>query len=359
MLDLTAVSQQLLSIICQQTWPLPAEIQLPDLTVSLQPLAGDASRKQFYRLRIANQTLILVKLPTDGKGSEEIFIGADLTHANQANYFIAVVKLIADKLPNTPAIFAADETAGLVLMADLGDVVLGYLLADCGMSETAVFVYEQMLAWISHLQQLQEQLPMAALPQKRLFEQQALQLELQEFLDSAICRGNLANLPSEQYSQFQALFVKLAADIVQQPVALIHRDLQSHNIMILDKRPFVIDTQDMCLGPATYDLASLLYDPNAQLSQEAIISLTNQFWEKQRFGTPLAVLSYEAFTRFLQLTALQRVAKAAGRYATLTFIRQKPQYATNFAFACRAMKRLLPQLSNQRTLANLIAKHLS
>jgi len=41
----------------------------------------------------------------------------------------------------------------------------------------------------------------------------------------------------------------------------MHRDFQSKNLMIKNEQIFVIDFQGARLGPPSYDLASLLFDP--------------------------------------------------------------------------------------------------
>ena len=49
---------------------------------------------------------------------------------------------------------------------------------------------------------------------------------------------------------------------------LVHRDLQSQNVMIRDGEPFLIDFQGMRFGSPFYDLGSLLCDPYVDFSDE-------------------------------------------------------------------------------------------
>ena len=48
----------------------------------------------------------------------------------------------------------------------------------------------------------------------------------------------------------------------------MHRDFQSRNIMLSAGTPYFIDFQGGRMGPLQYDLASLLIDPYAALSQD-------------------------------------------------------------------------------------------
>ena len=53
----------------------------------------------------------------------------------------------------------------------------------------------------------------------------------------------------------------LAQHIYEASRSLVHRDLQSQNVMIRDGEPFLIDFQGMRFGSPFYDLGSLFCDP--------------------------------------------------------------------------------------------------
>src|SRR5438128_1194082 len=56
------------------------------------------------------------------------------------------------------------------------------------------------------------------------------------------------------------IFRKLTDKIQQHPYVLCHRDYHGQNIHILNNTLFIIDYQDLRMGPDTYDMASLLRD---------------------------------------------------------------------------------------------------
>ena len=58
---------------------------------------------------------------------------------------------------------------------------------------------------------------------------------------------------------------------------LIHRDLQSQNILIRENRPAFIDFQGMRQGSLFYDLASLLYDPYVRFREEERMDLLRHY----------------------------------------------------------------------------------
>ena len=52
----------------------------------------------------------------------------------------------------------------------------------------------------------------------------------------------------------------IADELAGEPRVLCHRDYHSRNLMLHDRRLYIIDFQDARMGPDTYDLASLLRD---------------------------------------------------------------------------------------------------
>ena len=99
----------------------------------------------------------------------------------------------------------------------------------------------------------------------------------------------------------------VAAELARQRPVLLHRDFQSSNVLFRPDGSFAfIDYQGMRLGPAAYDLASLLYDPYAPLG------------EKER-----AELSRRYQVEKLACGAVQRLVQALGAFGRLAAIGHK------------------------------------
>lgn len=75
-------------------------------------------------------------------------------------------------------------------------------------------------------------------------------------------------LPARKRTQIKAELDAQAKRLARLPRVLLHRDLQSTNIIFHDRIPHFIDFQGMRLGPAAYDVASLLADPYMHLDAE-------------------------------------------------------------------------------------------
>ncbi len=118
----------------------------------------------------------------------------------------------------------------------------------------------------------------------------------------------------------------VAARLDREPQALVHRDFQSTNILWKNDAFSFIDFQGMRLGPAAYDLASLLYDPYVKLSESERRALAALYG--QAAGRP-------DIPDVLPFAAVQRLVQALGAYGRLKSVGQ-PQFE----------KHILPALEN-------------
>jgi aminoglycoside/choline kinase family phosphotransferase len=123
---------------------------------------------------------------------------------------------------------------------------------------------------------------------------------------------------------------------------LIHRDYQSQNLKIHLGRICVIDFQGARLGPAQYDLASLLLDPYADLPQPLRNELFDYYVEQ------FAARTREPRGRFVELyplVAAHRLMQALGAYAFLGLRRGRPAFLAHIPAALRQLDQTLAPLA--------------
>ena len=115
---------------------------------------------------------------------------------------------------------------------------------------------------------------------------------------------------------------------------LVHRDFQSQNIILHDSKAWLIDFQGLRLGRQEYDLASLLYDPyldHSEEEQEKLLAL----WEDIAEERPVPEL--------LRDCATQRLMQALGAYANILHEQHIDWYAQHIPIGARL---LLSQVEN-------------
>ena len=124
----------------------------------------------------------------------------------------------------------------------------------------------------------------------------------------------------------EAELEKVAAILDKEPKALVHRDFQSTNILWKNGEFSFIDFQGMRIGPAAYDLASLVYDPYVAFTADGRRALVALYAKK--CGRP-------EIERVLPFAAVQRLVQCLGAYGRLASVGQ-PQFS----------KWVLPALQN-------------
>ncbi len=128
--------------------------------------------------------------------------------------------------------------------------------------------------------------------------------------------------------EVEAELLSVAERLDAEPRALVHRDFQSTNILWKNGVFSIIDFQGMRLGPAAYDLASLLYDPYVKLTAGERRALAGLYGKKVGRPEILDVLPF---------AAAQRLVQALGAFGRLASVGQ-PQFG---AFVLPALENLL------------------
>jgi aminoglycoside/choline kinase family phosphotransferase/choline kinase len=120
----------------------------------------------------------------------------------------------------------------------------------------------------------------------------------------------------------------LVRRLLETPPVLVHRDLQSQNVMIRKGEPFLIDFQGMRFGSPFYDLGSLLYDPYVDLREEEREILLRYYFDRSR-----SALGLEEFRELFLLASTQRLMQALGAFSFLGLEQGKPHFLAHLPTA--------------------------
>ena len=138
--------------------------------------------------------------------------------------------------------------------------------------------------------------------------------EWERNLFAKYCLG--ANFQMEMPAAVRTELEQVAEVLESEPTALVHRDFQSTNVLWKGDALTFIDFQGMRLGPAAYDLASLVYDPYVKLSDGARRALVALYAKEA---------GREEFVKVLPFAAVQRLSQCLGAYGRLASVGQ-PQF---------------------------------
>jgi len=218
-----------------------------------------------------------------------------------------------------PAIQGHDPERRLILMEDLGNTDL-YALRDAPWPARRG-LYEKTLALAAK---------MHAFPPDRLptglrlmpgFDANLYRRERGYFREHCVRNACRVDLTADEDEALEEELSALAGRLLSTPSVLIHRDLQSQNVMIRDGEPILIDFQGMRPGSPFYDLGSLLCDPYVAFPEGERESLLLHYQGISGFP-----YTWKAFRELFLLASAQRLMQALGAYGFLGLKRAKPHF---------------------------------
>jgi aminoglycoside/choline kinase family phosphotransferase len=293
-------------------------------------IQGDASTRSYERLTRDGATYIFMNAPKrpDGPAVRNGKPYSAIAHlAENVTPFIAMAHALRGRGFSAPAIFAADREAGLLVIEDLGEE----LFVEGDPPAPIEARYE---AATDLLAELHGDAPPAVVPvepgvdyQLPHYDMEAFLIEAELLLDWYLPKlgVKINDIKRNAFrSHWQELLLPLTSGV--QTWAL--RDFHSPNLLWLPEREGVarvglLDFQDAVMGPAAYDLASLLQDARVDVPEMMEIALLSRYVRaRMRKG------SFEAsdFARGYATLAVQRASKILGIFARLERRDRKPQY---------------------------------
>jgi aminoglycoside/choline kinase family phosphotransferase len=157
---------------------------------------------------------------------------------------------------------------------------------------------------------------------------EAFLVEAELILDWYLPRLNLA-LSADDRAEFQELWREALQPAIDQPPTWVLRDYHSPNLLWLPARSEVarlgvLDFQDAVMGPAAYDLASLLQDARVDVAEPIEVALLSRYVRRRRANE--AGFDASTFIKLYVTLAAQRNSKILGIFARLDMRDGKPQY---------------------------------
>jgi aminoglycoside/choline kinase family phosphotransferase len=333
--------------------PFPATFQ------TLLALPGDASNRRYFRIQLSNapsSSVILMQLaePEGFKQSEEAVSGA--THSIAELPFINIHTHLARAGVSVPKLYYYDQSAGLLYLEDFGDLTLS---DACAQASAADLEARYRLA-IDVLVRMQVRATSPADPGclafHRSFDVALLMWEFDHFLEYGIAARQPTSMDGGDEAAIRNEFRTIAEFLAGQPRVFVHRDYHSRNLMAAGERLGVIDFQDALMGPATYDLASLLRDAYIALD-ESLIDRLIDYYLNQLQGERLFWTNREAFRRVFDFTSIQRNLKAAGRFVYIDRVKGNPKFLADIPRTLGYVKRNLSKYPELFRLRNLMSPY--
>jgi tRNA threonylcarbamoyl adenosine modification protein YjeE len=296
-----------------------------------QRMAGDASTRSYARLFRGEDSFILMNSPRRPDGPA-IYRGnsysAAVHLAEDVKPFVAIANGLRAHGFSAPSIRHADLEEGFLITEDFGSA--GFIEGNPPSPIAERYQAAADMLAALHRQNLPETLPLTprASYQIPVFDTDAMLVEIGLMVEWYLPdRG--VHLTENARAQFVAMWRDLLDRALAGDRTWVLRDFHSPNLIWLDDRHDVakvglIDFQDAVIGPAAYDLVSLLQDARIDVPEQIELALLTRYIKARRAAD--AAFDPARFAELYAIMSAQRNTRLLGTFARLNRRDGKPQY---------------------------------
>ncbi len=196
---------------------------------NIQELRQEASDRKYYRIKADNFSYVLAD---------------NFDKTDQSANFLYASKILKNSSVNVPEVLAFSEDLRFLLLQDLGDKSL-----DTDNEYKDQKILEMALEQLSKIYFSDQDVLRSA-------TKESLLLQTNSFID--FCKEN--KLSNDELKALENLRINLAQNLLNQQFIPTHNDFERRNLMMFEENLFVIDFQDLNMGPIGIDLASIMYE---------------------------------------------------------------------------------------------------
>jgi len=227
------------------------------------------------------------------------------------NCYAAIAEFLRGIDVTVPAVIRRDPAAHFILMEDLGETDLWSLRNEPW--ENRRDLYRETLALANKLHAFAlDDFPFDTIPLMEAFGPALYRWERDYFRENFVEGFCRIEMDADEAEKRERELAALARRIQHATQTLVHRDLQSRNVMIRRGSPVLIDFQGMRPGSPFYDLGSLLYDPYVCFSSEERQELLAHYYVLSD-----RVLEWQRFRKAFYEASVQRLMQALGAFGFL------------------------------------------
>ena len=209
---------------------------------NIKELRQEASDRKYYRIKTENISYVL----TD-----------NFDKTDQSANFLYASKILKNSSVNVPEVLAFSEDLRFVLLQDLGDESL-----DINDEYNDEKILEMALEQLSKIYFSDQDV-------LKSVTKESLLLQTNSFMD--FCREKKCS--NDEIKSLENLRNELVHNLLNQQFIPSHNDFERRNLMMFEGKLFVIDFQDLNMGPIGIDLASIMYEHSYEYPKALIDNL--------------------------------------------------------------------------------------
>jgi hypothetical protein len=270
-------------------------------------LTPDASTREYFRIPWTKGTAVAAVYP-------EPFDA--LVHP-----YLDVTRLFLDCDLPVPEVLDVDGSAGIIVQEDLGSRQLCQVFEEVSEEEREDLL-EQAVDIIARIQAAtRKAFERDSIASRLAFDEAKLSWEFNFFFEHYFGSYRKETLTHGQAAELKAELNDIAAELAGVSRVLCHRDYHTANLM-LDRhgKVRIVDHQDARMGPASYDLVSLLLDRQPGPPSLAEVRAHRLFFLDTRRRYGLEAVDPDDLSREFRLMTIQRGLKAVGTFSCQTAV---------------------------------------
>jgi N-acetylmuramate 1-kinase len=277
-------------------------------TAKVSPLADDCSFRRYFRVARGAEKFVVMDAPPD---LEDVVPFARLSH------------LLTNYGYSAPKVLGKDVENGFLLLDDFGDATYTKALARGGIERD---LYALALDVLIDLHNRPLDGVAGMVPP---YDDAKLLAEAALFVDWYLIPGLGLRISDDERDAYLAAWGDCLAIVREAPDVLVLRDYHVDNLMIVDGRDGLaacglLDFQDAVIGPASYDVVSLLQDSRRDIGDDLVATMLDRYFKAVGRGADRAgfMRSYHAF-------GAQRALKVFGIFTRQSVLYGNHGYLTH------------------------------
>ena len=252
----------------------------------LVPIVGDASFRNFYRLISNKDSKMIVYSKKENY--------KNLIAYTAINYFLKKNKIL------TPKLYNYNFSKGIIVIEDFGNKSFYKILLK---NNKRLFIYKKLVDALLKIQKIKPKSKIKIIGKgfhkinkySKKYLHKESDLFFQWYLPLFFNKKKIKNIKKK----FNKILSKLYNNLNFKNTFFVHRDYHAQNLMSVNNRIGIIDSQDALIGNPAYDLVSLIDDIriiNSKKTKDQIYDYylkKNKSFDKKKFLEDFNILSIQ------------------------------------------------------------------
>ena len=270
------------------------------MNYKIKKISGDASFREFYRLKKNNKTSIIVSAKKD-------------KYKNLIVYSVVNNILNSNKI-HAPRLISNHYMNDMIEISDIGEKSFFDFIIS---RKNKLNKYKSLIKLIIKIQKIKTE---------KVYKLGKFKVKLSQYTSNHLHKESdlfldwylKYSLKKKKTNKIRKLFRielnKIYKKLNFKNDTFVHRDFHVSNIMLVKKKLGVIDSQDAIIGNPLYDVASLIDDVRIKLSQD----LQNNLFEFYYKNSKLKKEKIEKLKNDFDILSVQRNLKILGIFVRLS-----------------------------------------